>query len=400
MQSNAELTREAWRTYASTGRLRHDLLRPEIYRAWRRSHMGHVSPRMMRPKMLAQDECARLLDHEAPLLEASAPYLTALSTAAGASRHAVLLSTSAGVLLDRRGDPITLHGPDALPLAGAMMAEMHAGSNGLGTPLAENSYVELFGPEHFISGFHDHACHGIPLRGLDGNVVGALCLSVHVPHTGRNLKEMLLTAAHGIECELRARALRGHLAELRKDPSAVSQSLALIHQDVVQSHAAARLQFEMGALQFRHGQPEQLVQGARESLARFLRNARTWQLASGVQLDEPMPLHRLVSNVVELMQTEAKVLRVQLRGGSLEDAGAQPVSAHFARLVLMETGHALRTVGPKGVVELSVVANVEGRGTGCTRSSSARMNGTLYLRSSAADGSLRIDRRLTFPGEA
>lgn len=379
MQNYANRAREAWQAYTSRGAIRKELLRSEIYRAWRRAHYNQVNPLLSGPDVLDALETERLIDAQGSLLQAAAPYLSAITTAAGSLSHAVLLATPAGIVIDRRGDAASLNGPTPTPPLGALMGESYAGANGIGTPLAENAYVELHGAEHFIHGFQDHHCLGIPLRGADDDVAGVLCLSTNAPQTGYQLRGMLLTAARGIESELRALKLRDRLTQLAQDASQAAKSVALIHQDVVQSHAAARLQIQMGALQMQRGHTSAIVQDAEHSLARFLRSARTWQLASGLPLSAPMLLPELTENVAELMQTEAKMQRVDLRLGAIEATARSPVTPRFARLALMETGHALRAVSPGGFVELNLLRD-----------------GTLLFQGRTAYGGRRLDRRARF----
>lgn len=365
--------------YTTRGALRRDLLRPEVYRAWRRSHFDGVDPLMEGPRVLSLSEVERIRDAEDVLLRAAEPYMSAITTAAGTASHAALLATASGVIIARRGDEESLSGKTPLPPIGALMGECDVGSNGLGTPLVENAYIELHGPEHFIRGFQGNHCFGIPIRGPDDELAGALCLSVRRPQTGLYLRNMLLIAAQGIESELRAERLRWRLAQLTEDASQAAKSVAMIHQDVVQSHAAARLQIQLGAWHLRNGRPGDIVHEAEASLARFMRGSRTWQLASGLHLADPMSLRELAENSVELMQTEAKMWRVELQLGRVEAMISQtaPVTPRLARLTLMETSHAMRAVGPEGRVEVHLLSDE-----------------TLLFRGRSAQGSRRLDRCL------
>jgi transcriptional regulator of acetoin/glycerol metabolism len=235
------------------------------------------------------------------------------------------------------------------------MDEAHAGANGIGTALAEDTYVEVVGAEHFIQGFHTHTCHGMPLRGASGQLVGALCLSVRAPRVAQRLRELLGMAARGIQMEQAARQLQRRLQELRGDPSEAAQTLVSLHQEVVQAHASARLQLEVGAMRLRRNAGVELIAAAHESILRFARGARVWQLASGVPLHDPITTAELLRSATELMRTDAAIHGVELHTESLED-DAQSASAELAREVLTETERALRSVGEKGEVALSLRA--------------------------------------------
>jgi transcriptional regulator of acetoin/glycerol metabolism len=312
----------------------------------------------------------------------------ALTEAAGSARHATLLSSPDGTLLDLRGDDESLNGPEAMPPPGAMLAESTAGSNGIGTALIERKYVEIYGPEHFIAGFHDHLCLGLPLRGTQGELAGALCLSVREADTASNLRSLFFAVARGIESELRAESMRIRVRQLCEAPSRAAQSIISLHEEVERSRARARHLIARSVEALLAGETtrcddlarddvSEQLQSARESLERYLRSARTWQLASGLNLAEPMSIAELAANVVELMQNEASLLRVRLELANHPEAGVSFSNSLLVRLVLAETTQAIRSVGPKGHVVLGVASD-----------------GALGLSSQAADGSLRIQRRL------
>lgn len=377
MQSQAQLTREAWKSYTSVGKLRHDLLRPEVYRAWQRCHLEHVSPRQFRPKVLSKLDSDRLRSEYSALIHAATPYLNALSEAAGTARHATLLSSADGTLIDLRGDEQALNGPDAMPPPGTMLAESTAGSNGIGTALVERKYVEIYGPEHFIAGFHDHFCLGLPLRGAQGELAGAVCLSVREAATASHLRGLFFAVARGIESEFRADAMRARLRQLREAPSRAAQSMVLLHEEVERSRIQARHDIARSAESLAQGEPSEYLLSAREAFDQYQRSARTWQLASGLTLAEPMTTAELAANVVELLQNEARVLRVRLGLSSHPEVGMGVATPMLVRLALAETANALRSVGPKGSVVLGVSTD-----------------GELCLCSQAEDASLRIERRL------
>jgi hypothetical protein len=138
------------------------------------------------------------------------------------------------------------------------------------------------------------------------------------------------------------------------------------------------LQFELGAARSHDERGELLVAAASESLERYLRHARTWQLASGLAPELPMSVRELFASAVELLQPEAHVLRVKL---TLDDRtqGEHGPNTHatpqLARLVLLETLSALRSVGANGEVRVGF-----------------RGEGRLHCHS--ADHALEVDRSM------
>src|SRR5262249_23111266 len=171
---------------------------------WVRCQQQGTNPQAMVSTKLTSTETEALIREKAGLIEAARPYLHALSHAAGREPHAALLSDQRGVVLDIVGDEQTLAEQRAghFPGPGVVMLESEAGSNGIGTALAENDYVEVIGPEHFVQRLRSFTCQGLPLRGPAADVAGALAISVQSLAVADRLREILFCAANGIQAEL------------------------------------------------------------------------------------------------------------------------------------------------------------------------------------------------------
>lgn len=174
MQPNRYTNEEVWRHYVVTKSIPDDVLREPIYRAWRRCDQVGASPFVMQARELRFYQARALFKRENNLIEAARPYMQALSKSAGEERHAAMLGDRNAIVIDVLGDEESVHGAQRVPGPGALLAEQQAGSNGIGSPLAEGGYIELVGPEHFIEGFHAFTCQGLPLKGPDGEIAGVL----------------------------------------------------------------------------------------------------------------------------------------------------------------------------------------------------------------------------------
>jgi transcriptional regulator of acetoin/glycerol metabolism len=307
----------------------------------------------MRAEVFSPADMDRVLCAHDELLGAARPYLQALSRAAGRERHAAMLGDARAVVLDLRADDETLRGSPGFPGPGALLSEAHAGANGIATPIAENSYVELAGPEHFISGFHPFTCQGIPLHGVDGETVGSLTVSVRTPRAAYRLHRILKVAARGIEAEMIVGRLRTRLRELPRDDDWAH--LERLHQDVVQVHTAGRLEFELASFELaRAADAEALIHAAREVMERFTRLSRLWQILvePTTRVVEELDASQLVRDSSDLMQTEARMAGVTLRTATTPCGRVRRLHELVRALV---HGHmvALRRAGEQGVVEVS-----------------------------------------------
>lgn len=353
MRPHTKDTREAWRRYVSTGALLDESLREPVFRAWERCHDLGTSPLQPQAEQLSPEATERLVAERAELVDAARPYMAALSRAAGQDRHAAMLGDERGVVLDIVGDEATVHGPEPFPGPGALLAEEVSGANGIGTPLAGGEYVELVGPEHFIGGFHVFTCQGTPVRAPDGSVAGVISTSVRRVEASARLREILVCAAHGIEAELLRGRLEQDVRRVVADPS--TRALERLRDDVMQSYASARIRLEAAARKVTQRGPGAalaLIGEAQRAMDRFQRTAILWrELASAeVGRRRAVAVEELAADLIELLQTEARIRGVELRAGALEPVTATADARSLARLAFGAILDGLAGAGPGGSV--------------------------------------------------
>lgn len=363
MQPNSRVVHDVWRHYIVTGGIPHDVLRQPIDKAWRRCMQVGASPFVMRAKELQAREAAALFARESDLIDAARPYLRALSRAAGAERHAAMLGDRNAVVVEVVGDEESVHGREKVPGPGSLLAEQQAGANGIGSPLQEDGYIELVGPEHFIEGFHPFTCQGLPLNGPGGETVGVLSTSVRRVEASHKIREILYCAARGIEAELYRREL---LAELQKLIEGEKESTLLeqLRQDMVQLHGAARLRLEKATLLASKGMaPEviELVHAATALIERFQRQSRLWTeiATSPSAAPEFLDLGQLAREISGLLSTEAAVRGLEI---VIHTEGPVPVFADrvdLQRTLFRAFLHAFQAAPPRS----TLVAKVHGEET-------------------------------------
>ena len=359
----AAQARAAWQRYVATGELVAELLREPILRAWRRCQGHAVDPRAMAARRLSASETGELIERSRDLLDAARPYLRALSHAAGGERHAAMLADARAIVLDIVADEETAQRTPGFPQPGSVRSEEVAGANGIGTALAEDGYVELVGPEHFIEGFHVYTCQGLPLRDIDGQVVGVLSTSVRRVLAAARLHEILICAAHGIEAELAHRRLAREVAEVLRERGAEGSRLETLRQDVCQLQAAARLRIETAA-RVAHTHPAdalELVSAADQLIARFRRRAELWRDIAFEELGMPQPLdlRARLNELAELLMTEAAIRQIRLRVPVGPPVTVVTDSRELSRVLFRCLLRALDVATPGAVVEARVDTDAE-----------------------------------------
>lgn len=318
MQPNPNTPRDVWRHYVVTKTLPERVLREPIYQAWRRCDLAGASPIVMNAQELPPLRAKALFEERRDLIEASRPYLHALSQAAGSERHAAMLGDEKAIVLDVVGDEESVHGRQRVPGPGALLAESHAGANGIGTPLAEGGYIELVGPEHFIEGFHPFTCQGIPINGPDGKTTGVLSTSVRRAEVSERMREILYCAARGIEAELMRRRLMADVEQLVLTSGNDAKLLEALEQDIIQLQGAARLRLEKAvrlAATDRQDDAVRLLTAATALMQRFQRQSQLWReiASSDVGALQYVNLSAHLDEVTALLATEFSIRGLEVQ---------------------------------------------------------------------------------------
>lgn len=346
--------REAWAGFLRTGDVDERHVRPVIQRAWQRSVAAGCDPYQARADVLTADDTIELLRREHRLVAIATPFLGALSRAAGSERHAAMLGDGQGRVLKIIGDPDTVADAN-FPRAGSLLSESVAGANGIGTALAEGSYVELVGAEHYIEGFHVFTCQGVPLQGVRGEPVGVLSMSVRRQETASKVRDILFCASEAAECELLSERLSETLGLL----APLERILECLRQDVIQGIAMARLRFELAAREIAAGtDASATLRAAQRLIDKFRREAAVWRnlVGHGTSAVEPIALVELVEDFTALLATEARVAQIELvwkradKLIALDDV--QALSQRLLKLFL----DAMQRVAPGNAIGIAVFA--------------------------------------------
>jgi len=354
---DVEQVRAAWERYVQHQELAPDTLRPYVLRAWDRARASGCNPRLGRADLLGEHDTQQLLAERHELITATAPFLGALSRAAGESRHAAMLADTDGRLLCLAGDAETM-ADENFPRPGSLLDEAHAGANGVGTAIAENGYVELVGPEHFIEGFHAFTCQGVPITGPQGPM-GVLSMSVRTLATADRVRDILFCATEAVECDLLAKWLSGISGQ------EMAHTLERLRQDMLQRLTSARLRMEVAARRIAAGADvTTMVQTSKAMSAQFARQARTWRVLAlernGTAQPEPLALADIVQDLLDLLATEARLTGVQFEWGAADRVKVLDDHQALTRRLLGGFLSALQKAAPGStlVVEVGAVAGL------------------------------------------
>jgi transcriptional regulator of acetoin/glycerol metabolism len=117
-----------------------------------------------------------------------------------------------GVILDLYADNrFAMSGSSAGIVAGSCWDEAIAGTNGLGTALADGRSVAVTGLEHYFLSLGDVSCTAAPVRDASGEIAGVLDASSYFESRQRHTQALVQMAATHIENGLFVHQMRAQL---------------------------------------------------------------------------------------------------------------------------------------------------------------------------------------------
>lgn len=187
----------------SVGRRSDDVVRRVIQRSWERSSAAGVDPGApAAPVLLAADEAGERWEHHP--LALAVPILRNLLEEAGDEEHVALVCDADGTVLWLDGAPRLLDAAHEVHLeVGSAWSERAAGTNAMGTALAEEHAVQVFSAEHFTSAVHPWTCSAAPVHDPhSGALLGVIDLTGGIQTAHPHSLAAITMAARTIEAEL------------------------------------------------------------------------------------------------------------------------------------------------------------------------------------------------------
>src|SRR5207245_4477688 len=153
--------------FLTTGSLATYSPRSLILESWQRCHAMNVNPsRRFAPLAVAREsQLYQLRDANELLIRATRSVMGRLTDFLADSGYVIVLSDAKGCLLDVLGDAgirRRLARIDFVP--GGDWSEAAAGTNAIGTALADRHVVQLMAAEHYCDGWTDLTCTAAPIR--------------------------------------------------------------------------------------------------------------------------------------------------------------------------------------------------------------------------------------------
>lgn len=219
----------AWQKVVTSGEIDYSILRPEIALSWQRCFQARVNPALEgdHRKFLSPAAMEKTLFEHRELIEMARPFMKKLYSLVAGSGFIVILSDQDANILESMGDAETLDIAKSFKLVkGVNWTEKEAGTNGIGTALAERKPVQVSGPEHYCKGLHFWTCSAAPIFDEEQRIIGALQLSGPAENAYIHTLGMVAASVHVIEEELRVMRKNNELACLNDHLAFIMENMS------------------------------------------------------------------------------------------------------------------------------------------------------------------------------
>lgn len=191
----------SWHTFTQDGTLSDSLIRNVISESWIRSRNYRVNPLEVKTKILSPEELKRRIHQKKSLIDIAHSYMERLYSFVKGSNFVVILTDEEGYIIEMIGDEehIKSRTKTSNLVIGSNRSEEYAGTNAIGTPLAIDAPLQVWGEEHYVKAHHPFTCSGAPIHDTNGNIIG--CLDITGPREKIHLHTlgMVVAAVDGIE---------------------------------------------------------------------------------------------------------------------------------------------------------------------------------------------------------
>lgn len=154
--------------------------RSPIAASWARSARLHrLDPGARKPRLrVTGQELSRARERLGPVLPLAAPHLDRLFQVTGSLGACIVMADADGIAVERRGNPGDDRDfADSGLWTGTLWSEAEAGTNAIGTCLAEGRAVTVHRDQHYLASNIGLSCSSVPLYGHDGDLLAIIDVS-------------------------------------------------------------------------------------------------------------------------------------------------------------------------------------------------------------------------------
>ena len=222
-----DLIHKKWENFINFVDDDYSMVRPEVYASWLRSRASQVNPHKLISDLLSPEALSIKLNLNADLMSICRPYMERMYNIVKGSGAYILLSDRQGYILDVIGDPDIVYQGESYSLlvSGACRSESTAGTNAVGTTLALNKPVQIWGEEHYIEWHKAYACAGAPFYDANDNLLGSITVTCKKSFAHTHTLGMVSCAADSISREVKLKAAMTKLELLNAQRNMIIENM-------------------------------------------------------------------------------------------------------------------------------------------------------------------------------
>lgn len=174
-------------------------IRPITFEAWKRCEDLKIDQANIQFQFLSDNMLKKRQEAHKDLINAAKYHMKLISAAFLNIPHLVSLSDCQGWIIWLEGTPEKFGGKSIGITLGANWSENIIGNNGIGTALATEHPVLIYGLEHYGQMYNSCVCMGIPITNFKGQVIGALDISTLSEYARPEFYSIGLACVNSIE---------------------------------------------------------------------------------------------------------------------------------------------------------------------------------------------------------
>jgi len=220
--------REIWERFIANEDHDSSFIKPVIYESWLRSRSFGVNPYLTKIDILSQSELDKRINMNSALIEIVRPYMEKLFSIVKGSGFYLMLCDKDGYILNLLGDEDVIEKgrQTSLLVVGANRSEEVAGTNAIGTSLALNLPVQIWGDEHYIEAHKKYCCSAAPIHDALGNMIGCLNMTGFLAQSHTHTFGMLVSAVDGINKEIKIRNAYAEIEVVSAQRNSIIESIS------------------------------------------------------------------------------------------------------------------------------------------------------------------------------
>ncbi len=204
------------------------LIHDYIYDSWKRSMQYGVDPfKKTNDIILDKNTLEQRIKKNQRLLDMVIPAMEDLYFTTKDSGFCIVIADNEGYILKRIGDKEELDFTGYSNfIEGANWSEQIMGTNAVGTVLALNKPIQVYGYEHYCKCACTSTCSAAPIHDTDGNIIGVLDLTGPYKLVNSHTLGMVIAATRAIERTFQLRKTYREVKKVNLQKQAIMESIS------------------------------------------------------------------------------------------------------------------------------------------------------------------------------